>query len=519
MSNPVVQLLAVLYGLVTLWLAVYGLNSWVLVVLYWLRGRRPLPAPATPRVQLPANGDSWAATAVLCAHLPTVTVQLPVYNERHVVERLIDAAARLQYPWDRLQIQVLDDSTDETACLAEARAALWRGRGLDIQVLRRPNREGFKAGALAWGLAQARGEFIAIFDADFVPRPDFLRHTIPHFLDNPRLGMVQTRWSHLNARYSLLTRVQALALDGHFVVEQTARSRSGLPMHFNGTAGVWRRACIEDSGGWQTDTVCEDLDLSYRAQARGWRCLYLPEVEGPAELPPQMLAFKQQQARWAQGSVQCLRKLAGPLVRSRALNPLQKLMGLIHLSGYLVHPLMVLLLLLSLPLLFVPSPARGPLSLLAPVCLGPALVYATSQWVLYPDWKRRLSVFPLLVLVGTGIAWNNTLAIWQGMARWGGSFARTPKFRLEGCGGDWQNSQYRLRNDRAVAGEVLLALYALLTASVAWAAGSKGSVPFLLLYVAAFGWVAGLSLIEMRQPQRQRVKRVKDLPASRRTTL
>ncbi len=480
MADFIAPALAILYTLVTLWLALYGLNSWALVVLYWRNRRR---APFTTQV----DGD----------RLPSVTVQLPIYNERHVVERLIDAVAGLEYPRDRLQIQVLDDSTDETTRLAEARAAFHRERGVDIHVLRRSDRVGFKAGALAWGLAHARGEFIAVFDADFVPRPDFLLRTIPPLLTDPRLGMVQTRWAHLNADYSLLTRVQALALDGHFVVEQTARSRSDLPMHFNGTAGVWRRACIEASGGWQTDTVCEDLDLSYRAQMAGWRCLYLPEVEGPAELPPQVLAFKRQQARWTRGSVQCLRKLAGPLVRCRQLNGVQKAMGLIHLSGYLAHPLMVALLLLTLPLLFHPHLMRGPLNLLGPVCLGPFLVYATSQWALYPDWKRRLLAFPLLVLVGTGIAWNNTLAAWEGLTRWGGDFARTPKFRLEGRRGEWIHSRYRLGSDRSVVGEIVLALYALAAAGVALATGNTGSIPFLLVYVAAFGLVAGLSLAEI----------------------
>jgi len=476
----VVHVLAALYALVTLWLAVYGLNSWVLAVLYWRYGRRSTPVPSIPRDRL-----------------PTVTVQLPVYNEKHVVERLIDAVAGLDYPRDRFYVQVLDDSTDETSRLAEARAALHRERGIAVQVLRRARREGFKAGALAWGLSRAEGEFVAVFDADFYPHPDFLLRVMPHFLADPRLGMVQARWSHLNSDYSLLTRVQALALDGHFVVEQTARSRSGLPMHFNGTAGVWRRSCIEDGGGWQMDTVCEDLDLSYRAQLAGWRCLYLPEVDGPAELPPQVLAFKRQQSRWTQGSLQCLRKLAGPLARNHRLNPAQKLMGLIHLSGYLAHPLMVLLLLITLPLLLHPHLMQGPLNLLGPVCLGPFLVYATSQWAIYPDWKRRLLAFPLLVLVGTGIAWNNTLAAWQGLTRWGGDFARTPKFHLEGRRGDWTRSRYRLGSDRAVPGEVALAVYALAAVRVAWLTGNVGSIPFLLLYAAAFGLVAGLSLAEM----------------------
>jgi cellulose synthase/poly-beta-1,6-N-acetylglucosamine synthase-like glycosyltransferase len=484
------NLLATFYVLITLWLAAYGLNSWALVVLYWRHRRHPRPAPDVARDALPA-----------------VTVQLPLYNEMHVAERLIDAVAALDYPRDRLQVQVLDDSTDRTTQLAEARVAFYRERGLDIQLLRRPQRQGFKAGALAWGLNQARGEYIAVFDADFRPHPDFLLRTMPCFLDDPRLGMVQTRWSHLNGDYSMLTRVQALALDGHFVVEQTARSRAGLTMHFNGTGGVWRRAAIEASGGWQTDTVCEDLDLSYRAQLVGWRCTYLTDVDSPAELPPQMLAFKRQQYRWAQGSVQCLRKLVGALLRSPRLTPAQRLMGVLHLSGYLIHPLMIVLLLTTLPLLLYSHSL--PPNLLGPICLGPFLVYVTSQWALYPDWKRRLLVAPLLVLVGTGIAWNNTLAIWQGLTHWGGIFVRTLKFCLEGRQGNWTRSHYRLGEDKALVGEVVLALYALAAAGVAWTTGNPGSIPFMLMYVAAFGLVAALSLAEMIGMRGRRMERIR----------
>lgn len=481
--RPLLQFLAVVYALITLWLAAYGLHSWVLLVLYWWqRTGAGVAAPQPP--QLPSAG------------LPVVTVQLPLYNERHVVRRLIDAVAALEYPRDRLEIQVLDDSTDETTAIARARAAFWRARGVDIRVLHRSDRTGFKAGALAWGLRQARGELIAVFDADFCPRPDFLLRVVPPFLADPRLGMVQTRWSHLNADDSPITRAEAIALDGHFVVEQTARSQAGLLMHFNGSGGVWRRACIEESGGWQSDTVCEDLDLSYRAQLAGWRCRFLLEVDCPAELPPQILAFKQQQARWARGSAQCLRKLALPLLTSRRVSPLQKLLGLLHLSGYLIHPLLMLLLLLTPVTLLVPSPLGEVSRLLGPLCLGPILVYCTGQWALYRDWKRRLLAFPVLVLVGTGIAWGNTVAILQGLIRWGGVFARTPKFYLDGRAKNWQRSPYRLTQDRSVVGEVFLAVYAMATIAIAWSLGQEGTVPFMFLYALSFGLVAGLSLYE-----------------------
>ena len=480
-------LLALIHALIVLCLAIYGLNSFVLAFLYLRHRRAVVPVPPIDR-----------------SVLPPVTVQVPVYNELHVVERVIDAVAGLDYPRDRLQIQVLDDSTDETTRLARARAALHRERGADIVVMRRPDRGGFKAGALAWGLSQADGEYIAIFDADFCPHPDFLLQTVPHFLARPRLGMVQTRWSYLNADYSPLTRAQVLALDGHFVVEQTGRNRSGLLMSFNGSGGMWRRCCIEEVGGWQSDTLCEDLDLSYRAQLAGWECLYLPTVDAPAEVPPQVTAFKRQQSRWAQGSVQTLRKLAGPILRSQRLRWGQKVMALIHLSSYLAHALMVIFLLISLPLLLVPDSVSLSLSGLGLMCLGPPLVYAISQQRLYPDWRKRLWAFPLLALIGIGIAWCNTQAVWRGLTRWGGTFARTPKFQLEGRAGRWTDSRYRLQAGSSTIGEVVLALYALAMAFTAHATGSYGMIPFLLLYAAAFGTVAGMGLAQTFAPHRSR---------------
>lgn len=478
-------LLTSLHTLIALWLAIYGLNSLILAFLY-LRHRRAIASNSPIRQSA----------------LPTITVQVPVYNELHVIERVIDAVVALDYPRDRLQIQILDDSTDETTRLAQTRAAMHRERGVDIEVLRRPDRSGYKAGALAWGLSQARGEYIAIFDADFCPHPDFLLRMVPYFTARPQLGLIQARWSYLNADYSPLTRAQALALDAHFVVEQAGRNRSGLPMIFNGSAGVWRRRCIEECGGWSADTLCEDLDLSYRAQLAGWGCLYLPAVDAPAEVPPQIAAFKQQQARWAQGSVQALRKLAGSILRSRQLNWRHKAMALVHVSGYLSHTLMVVLLLLSLPLLLVPDFAPLPLSGLGLMCLGPPLVCAISQHELYPgDWWRRLGAFPLLALIGIGIAWCNTRAVWHGLTRWGGTFARTPKFQLQGRAGQWSGSRYRLQADSSTIGEIALALYALITAWMAHIVGRYEVIPFSLLYAAAFGTVAAIGLIQAHAPR------------------
>jgi cellulose synthase/poly-beta-1,6-N-acetylglucosamine synthase-like glycosyltransferase len=500
-----------LYVVTGVWLAIYGLNSLVLAGLYLRHRRKPTEGPAYG----------------LNSH-PVVTVQLPVYNERHVIERLVDAAAALDWPSTQLQIQILDDSNDETTALARARVDLYRKRGLDIDLVRRAERRDYKAGALAQGLDSARGEFIVVFDADFVPPSDFLKHTIPPFLTWPTLGLVQTRWTHLNAKYSILTRAQSLALDGHFVVEQTARNRSGLLMNFNGTAGVWRRSCIEASGGWSGDTISEDLDLSYRAQLAGWDCLYLPDVPAPAELPPQLAAFKRQQFRWAKGSVQCLRKLwrsiltSEPLIDAslttlsptlqnaeeanlafpepRHLTTAQRLAALIHLSSYLAHPLMLILLICSLPLFIYARDSHLPVAMayLGFASLGPPLVYTLSQRALYADWRRRALAFPVLALLGTGLALNNTRAAFEALRARGGPFDRTPKFHLGDQRGHWADSTYRLPLDRITLGEVLLAFYALVTIIAAGRAHNLYAIPFLLLYFGGFGLTAALGIWQAR---------------------
>jgi cellulose synthase/poly-beta-1,6-N-acetylglucosamine synthase-like glycosyltransferase len=486
-----VTILASTNALLSLLLAVYGLYSLILAFLY-LRHRTV----------------EDAAPAIDGAVLPPVTVQVPVYNEQHVVERVVDALAAVNYPRDRLEIQILDDSDDKTTELAEARVALYRGQGLNIAVLRRADRGGYKAGALASGLAQASGDYIAIFDADFCPEPDFLLQTIPHFLSRPRLGFLQTRWSHLNAEYSTLTRAQALGFDGHFVVEKVAQSGAGLLLTFNGAAGVWRRKCIETAGNWQADTLCEDLDLSYRAQLAGWTGKHISTVAVPTELPPQMAAFKRQQARWAQGAAQCLRKLAGPILCSQRLSLWQKAMAVAHLGSYLAHPLLMLILLLALPLLLVPKSAQLPLGGLGLVYLGPPLVYAMAQRQLYPDWKSRMvRAFPLLALLGIGMVWSNTKAVWRGLRQWGGPFIRTPKFHIEGRADQWIASHYRLRADSGVIGELGLAFYTLTTAGVALVTGRYGVLPFALLNGVALGYVTWMELLQSWKARPERPRR------------
>lgn len=422
--------------------------------------------------------------------VPFVTIQLPIYNERHVIERLIHACIHQDYPRERMEIQVLDDSTDQTRALVLQTVQTWQDQGYNITAVHRPERTGYKAGALAYALPQARGEFVALFDADFVPPPDFLARTIPHFLaeDAARVGFVQGRWDHLNRTYSPLTASQALALDGHFAVEQEGRQLADFYFGFNGSAGVWRRACIEDPavGGWQIDTLCEDLDLSYRAQMAGWQPRYVNHVTAPAEIPPQLSAFKRQQARWAKGSIQTLRKLGGAVWRSdRAL--VTRLFGLFHLGSYLLHPILLLLLLVAGPLMLLGVDPAGPLALLSLTTVGPPALYAFAQRRLHRDrWLRHFVYLPILMLLGTGLCINNSWAVWQGLRSNGGQFLRTPKFQVERAGDRWQHSVYRLALEPIFFAELSMLVYALAVAALAVQQGKWLSAPFMLLYAGGF---------------------------------
>lgn len=483
-----------LYIVTALLLAAYAFNSWVLTGLF-LKHRHHKP--------------SWPDRGGDEGEWPSVTVQLPIYNEAMVIRRLIEAVAQLDYPQPLLQIQILDDSNDETTELALTSVVEHRRRGVNIELVRRDDRSGFKAGALKHGLKTASGEYIAIFDADFVPEPDFLKRTIPYLLANPQAGFLQTRWGHLNRDYSYFTAAQALALDGHFGVEQTARSRSGLLINFNGTAGVWRRACIEGAGGWQSETICEDFDLSYRAQLVGWRCLFLPDVVAPAEIPPQLAAFKRQQFRWAKGSIQCLKKLGGPVLQA----PLPwwvKLQALVHLSGYLVHPLMVILAVIT-PLVMLTGGTAHihfPLIYLSLLSFGPPLMYAVAQLTLFPQgWRRHYRAMPLLILLGSGIALSNTKAVLEALLGVGNVFRRTPKFNVTTATDRWQSSAYRLPVDGLALIELALSLYSLAGAWIAIATGNQFAVPFILLYALGFGYVSLQGWWEARLIRKTKVGR------------
>ncbi len=457
-------------------LAAYGFHRYVLIA---MNRRRPLRVSA-------ARGST---------PLPTVTVQLPIYNERLVVERLIDAACALDYPPDRLEIQVLDDSTDDTTRRAQLRVTLERARGIEIRLLRRPGRAGFKAGALAEGLRQARGELLAVFDADFVPPPDFLRRAVVAF-DDPRVGMVQARWGHLNRRFSLLTDLQAIFLDGHFLVEQPARASHGRFFNFNGTAGVWRRSCVEDAGGWASDTLTEDLDLSYRAQLAGWTFRYLEDLVVPAELPVDIAGFKSQQRRWAKGSLQTARKMLPRLWRSRL--PLAlKLEASLHLTSNLSY-LLFLVSALLLPLVLFPERPSSPWTyaawggLFAAGTLGVLTFFAWTLRRRGDRGARSAARVPAALVLGMGLSLAQARAVWEGLTSWGGAWERTPKHGVVRRGAAWRPEPRASRLPHG-SGELALAAYFVAVAGVAAWRSQWAPVPFLALLVAGLAYVGGLS--------------------------
>jgi len=464
-------------------LAMYGLHRYILVYNYF-KNRQNVPGE-------PPQVAEW----------PKVTVQLPIYNEHYVIERLIEAVVQFDYPRDRIEIQVLDDSTDETREVARACVERHQDLGFPISYLHRDNRHGFKAGALQEGLKCATGEFVAIFDADFIPPADFLRRTVPYFAD-PKLGMVQTRWSYINRSYSSLTEVEAILLDGHFAIEHSSRYRSHLFFNFNGTAGIWRRAAIETAGGWQHDTLTEDTDLSYRAQMRGWQFLYLPEIDCPSELPVEMNAFKTQQARWAKGLMQTAKKILPQVMRSDA--PVRvKAEAFFHLTANISYPLMIFLSIILLPAMIVRF-YQGwfqvmvidlPL-FLASTC-SISSFYLAAERAFYPKtWKRTFLYLPFVMATGIGLSVRNSLAVLEALFGVKTEFVRTPKYRVEG--GKRQANLAR-KKYRKGAGwmpfiEIALGLY--FAAAVVYGIQNENyaTVPFFLLFVWGYLYTGVMSL-------------------------
>jgi hypothetical protein len=433
------------------------------------------------------------------ADLPSVTVQLPLYNEATVVARLLDAAGQLDYPRDRLEIQILDDSTDETRSIAAAKVAELRERGLDAHYIRRTDRVGYKAGALDYGLRTASGELIAIFDADFVPQREFLRDVVGHFQD-PKVGMVQTRWGHMNREHSLFTSIQALMLDGHHMVENRARYGAGNMFNFSGTGGIWRRVAIDEAGGWEHDTLTEDLDLSYRAQLAGWRFVYRPDVVTPAELPEDMSAFRAQQFRWAKGTVQTARKLLSRVLRSE-LSFAQRLEAFFHMTPHFAYPLMMLLSVLLLPaLILMPaSDVRTMLLIDLPLCIGAtgslAGFYMLAEHAQGRGVWGAVKRLPMLIALGAGLAPHLTRAVYEGFRSMAGEFVRTPK-RGTTLG------RYRQRAELPWAEMFLTAVSA---SSIAASIQTKHwfAAPFAALFTLGYGYVALLVILEQSQRRRE----------------
>ncbi len=481
--------LCVAYFAVLLLLASYGLHRSHLVITC-LRYRKKLESVK--------KGAPPLAHDAPASETPYVTIQLPFFNEATVAVRLVDQIAKADYPHDKLEIQVLDDSTDETGSLVRARIAQLRDqeatRDLDIVYIHRTDRTGYKAGALDNGLKVAKGDFVAIFDADFMPQPEFLRALVPHFAD-PKVGMVQARWGHMNREFSLLTRVQALMLDGHHLVENRARAAAGWLFNFSGTGGMWRKDAIASAGGWQHDTLTEDLDLSYRAQMAGWKFIYREDVVSPAELPEDVSAFRAQQFRWAKGTVQTSRKLMSR-VMSAPLTLSQRIEAFFHLTPHFAYPLMVLLSVLLLPALIL-MPATNPQTMLMidlPLCIGTtgslAAFYAMAEAAQGRSRFSALRQLPALLALGAGLAPHLTKAVFEGLGSMAGEFVRTPKK------GEINGTQrYRARADLPLI-EVALCLVSLASTVASLETGHWFATPFAMLFTFGYGYVAALVAAE-----------------------
>lgn len=427
-----------------------------------------------------------------------VTIQLPLYNEMYVAERLIDSVCEIDYPKDKLEIQVLDDSTDETTQIVKKAVEQKKSEGFDIHHVRRGSREGFKAGALKAGLETARGEYIAIFDADFIPHKDFLKETLPFFFGD-KIGMVQTRWEHINGDYSILTKAQALALDGHFVIEQTVRNKAGFFINFNGTGGIWKKKCIEDAGNWQEDTLTEDLDLSYRAQLNGWKFIFLKDFTSPAELPSEINALKNQQFRWTKGAIETAKKILPSVWRSKV--PLRvKLQATFHLTNNLVFPFILLAAILNVPLIFIKNSGSyeiyfAILSLFVLAFISSFLFYLFSQKDIRTDWRKKIVMFPIFMAGSMGFAVNNSRAVIEGLLSRKSEFVRTPKFKVVDNNDSWIGKKYlNTKLGLSVIVELIMAIYCLIGIVSSIYFVEIAALPFQILFFTGFSFVAFTSI-------------------------
>ena len=480
--TPAETLILAAYFFVVVVLAIYGWHRYYIVYLY-MKHKDQRPQPLATLTQL-----------------PHVTVQLPIYNEMYVADRLIDAVCRLDYPRELLEIQVLDDSTDETRAVAERTVRRYAEAGVDIVYLHRADRTGYKAGALEAGLAVAKGEFIAIFDADFIPTADFLQASV-HYFSDPKVALVQARWGHINQDYSLLTKIQSILLDGHFVLEHGGRNRAGLFFNFNGTAGIWRSTAITDAGGWQHDTLTEDLDLSYRAQLNGWQFVFLPDLIAPAEVPVEMNAFKSQQHRWAKGSIQTCRKLL-PRILQADLPLGVKIEAFFHLTANFNYPLMCVLSVLIYPSMIIRYNMGWYEMLLIDIPLffaataSVANFYMVCQREIHKDWLSRLKYMPFLMSIGIGLTVNNTKAVIEAMFNRQSEFTRTPKYGIEGQSDEWITKKYHQNFVAQPLIELALGIYFTVTVFYALSNGIYGTLPFLVLFQVGFLYTGLLSIMQ-----------------------
>ncbi|MCP4443121.1 MAG: glycosyltransferase [Aureispira sp.] len=485
-------ILLIIYFLSLSFILLYSLIQLHLIFLFWSKKRK---------TKIVVNNQE--------TFHPLVTIQLPIYNELYVVERLIDSVCQFDYPLDRLEIQILDDSTDETSDIIAKKVSQYKNQGIKIQHIQRSNREGFKAGALAYGLKHCKGEFIAVFDADFVPNTDFLSNTLAYF-KNEKIGVVQTRWEHLNEHHSFLTEMQALALDAHFSVEQLGRNLGNHFINFNGTAGLWRRECIESAGGWQADTLTEDLDLSYRAQLKGWEFRFLEHIGTPAELPVAMNALKSQQFRWTKGAAECARKNLGRVLRSKDVSPISKLHAIFHLLNSGIFICVFLISILSVPLFFIKlySPEYNKIFSLGSIFFVSTGIVTLFFWTAYQSTKgfsiKSFLVFafkfPIFLAVSMGLALHNGLAVVEGYIGKKTPFIRTPKFNIEHNQNSWQKNRYLKKKIHPITIiEVLLTLYFSAGIGCAFYWSDFSMFIFHCFLVVGYGLVSFYSLSHLRK--------------------